>query len=120
MIADPKVELVDIATRSADHCQHAIMALEAGKYVFLEKPICVSYDEAQRLQAAAGTYPGTPGETFGTPETLSWIEQTVAVRQGNNDVLWDHLYKAIREGQPFPIKLAEAMDVMRIISSAKR
>jgi len=32
MIADPEVELVDIATRSADHSQHAIMALEAGKW----------------------------------------------------------------------------------------
>ena len=38
MIADPEVELVDIATRSRDHYNHAMMALQAGKSIFLEKP----------------------------------------------------------------------------------
>ena len=32
LLADPEVELVTIATRSADHYKHAKMALEAGKY----------------------------------------------------------------------------------------
>lgn len=36
LIADPAVELVDIATRSPEHTEHAIMALKAGKKVFLE------------------------------------------------------------------------------------
>ncbi len=276
MIADPDVELVDIATRSADHCRQAIMALEAGKYVFLEKPISLSYNEAQQLQAAAGKFPGklfirhnrrfdpdflhvreiiasgvlgdvfeirlarhgfsrrddwqtiiahgggqllnwgphiidhalrflespvasitgdlkriaavgdaedhvkiilkgengrlvdleisggvaigsatyrvfgtrgslelsgseiklkyldpavplmektanpgTPGETFGTPDKLTWVEQTLAVREGNNHIIWDHLYQAIREGQAFPVTMDEALDVMRVISAVK-
>ena len=38
LIADPNVELVDIATRSIDHLKHAKMALLAGKNVFLEMP----------------------------------------------------------------------------------
>ena len=58
MIADPDVELVDIATRSSDHYKHASMALAAGKDVFLEKPMCVSYAEAQKLQQAAEHAPG--------------------------------------------------------------
>lgn len=49
LIADPNVEIVDIATRSIDHFQHAKLALEAGKDVLVEKPMCVSYDEASRL-----------------------------------------------------------------------
>lgn len=53
LIADPRVELVDIATRSMDHLEHASRALAAGKDVFLEKPICLSHDEALRLKQAA-------------------------------------------------------------------
>lgn len=53
MILNPDVELVDIATRSCDHYAHAIMALNAGKDVFLEKPMCLNYDEALRLKKFA-------------------------------------------------------------------
>jgi len=53
MILDPEIELVDIATRSCDHYTHAIMALKAGKDVFLEKPMCQNYDEAVRLKKFA-------------------------------------------------------------------
>ena len=49
LVKDPDVEIVDIATRSVDHFEHAKVAFEAGKDVFLEKPMCVSYDEASRL-----------------------------------------------------------------------
>lgn len=50
LAADPDVELVDIATRSVDHCAHGAIALEAGKDVLMEKPMTVSYAEACRLQ----------------------------------------------------------------------
>ena len=49
LINDPQVELVDIATRSCDHFAHARIALLAGKDVFLEKPMCATYDEARKL-----------------------------------------------------------------------
>lgn len=58
LIADPEVEVVDIATRSNDHFAHAKMALEAGKTVFLEKPICCTYSEAVKLQEIAQQTPG--------------------------------------------------------------
>lgn len=53
LIADPDVELVGVASRSIDHVQHACMALKAGKTVFLEKPIAVSYKEALKLKTAS-------------------------------------------------------------------
>ncbi|HEY3325334.1 MAG TPA: Gfo/Idh/MocA family oxidoreductase [Planctomycetota bacterium] len=53
LVADPDVELVDIATRSAEHLPHALLALKAKKYVFLEKPICLDYAEAKKLKSAA-------------------------------------------------------------------
>lgn len=58
LLKDPEVELVDITTPSVDHTPMAIAALEAGKHVFLEKPIGVSYAEAEALQAAAGRSEG--------------------------------------------------------------
>lgn len=55
---DPEVELVSIATRSPDHTAHAIRALAAGKYVFLEKPIALTAAEALTLKKASKKYPG--------------------------------------------------------------
>lgn len=49
LVEDPDVEVVDIATRSCDHFRHAKTALEAGKIVFLEKPITQTYAEAKTL-----------------------------------------------------------------------
>ncbi|MCL4505469.1 MAG: Gfo/Idh/MocA family oxidoreductase [Chloroflexi bacterium] len=53
LVKDNEAELVSIATRSPDHVAHAILALEAGKHVFLEKPIALDYAGALRLRDAA-------------------------------------------------------------------
>ena len=59
IVKDPDVELVVIATRSCDHYRHAVMAMEAGKHVFLEKPITLSVAEAEDLFARSEK-PGAP------------------------------------------------------------
>ena len=59
MIADPEVELVDIATRSPEHEPHAIAALQENKHVFLEKPMALAYDGAKRICDAAAQSSGT-------------------------------------------------------------
>lgn len=59
LVADPEVEVVDIATRSCDHYAHAKMALLAGKNVFLEKPFSVTYEQAKEL-AELSNKPGLP------------------------------------------------------------
>jgi len=53
LIADPDVEVVDIATRSLDHVDHALKALKAGKIVFQEKPMCLTFTEAKKLKQGA-------------------------------------------------------------------
>jgi scyllo-inositol 2-dehydrogenase (NADP+) len=276
LIADPNVEMVEVATRSCDHFAHTMLALKAGKLVNLEKPMCVTYDEAKKLRAAAkskgalfvrhnrrfepgflhireiiasgllgevyqiklsrvgyarrddwqtlmrfgggqllnwgphiidhalqfldapvksiwsdlkriaavgdaedhlkivltGTngrivdveisggaairtpeyivwgskggltangssitlrhldpkqkleprrpYPGTPGENFGTPEALNWIEQTIPISPKRSYDIWDELYKAVRLRKPYPITLDEAVEVMKVVSAAKK
>lgn len=53
IVEDPEIEVIDIATRSCDHFAHAMTALQAGKIVFLEKPITMNYAEAKKLFAYA-------------------------------------------------------------------
>jgi predicted dehydrogenase len=57
-LKDKEVELVSIATRSPDHAAHALKALATGKYVFLEKPIALTYADAKKLKKASEKYPG--------------------------------------------------------------
>jgi predicted dehydrogenase len=57
-LSDPEVELVSIATRSPDHAAHAVKALAAGKRVFLEKPIALTYEDAKKLKKVSLKYPG--------------------------------------------------------------
>jgi scyllo-inositol 2-dehydrogenase (NADP+) len=53
ILADPDVELVDIATRSDEHATHAMQALKTEKWVHVERPFCCDYEEAMLLRAAS-------------------------------------------------------------------
>jgi len=52
ILADPAVSLVSIASFDDDHFGQALAALEAGKHVFVEKPLCRSLEELRVLAAA--------------------------------------------------------------------
>ncbi len=58
LVADENVELIDIASMTTQHVDHALIALKAGKHVFLEKPIATTYEEARRLKPAANRSDG--------------------------------------------------------------
>ena len=53
LLADPKVDLVDICLPTSMHPECSLQALEAGKHVFLEKPIALNLRDADRVIAAA-------------------------------------------------------------------
>jgi predicted dehydrogenase len=55
---DPEVDMISVATRSLDHVAHCEKALAAGKYVFLEKPIAVTYADGLKLIELVKKYPG--------------------------------------------------------------
>ena len=52
-LADPLIDAVDIATPHTLHEPMAVMALEAGKQVIVEKPMAMDVDEATRMIEAA-------------------------------------------------------------------
>ena len=53
MIKDPELELVIVCTRSNAHSAVTIDALNAGKNVIVEKPMCLNIREAEAMVAAA-------------------------------------------------------------------
>ena len=57
-LADPRMELVIIATPSLDHARNADQALAAGKTVLLEKPIGVTTADRRLLEKLDKEYPG--------------------------------------------------------------
>jgi predicted dehydrogenase/threonine dehydrogenase-like Zn-dependent dehydrogenase len=52
ILRDPEVNVVLIATRHEHHAEQAVAALEAGKHVFLEKPMALTEEECRRLAQA--------------------------------------------------------------------
>jgi predicted dehydrogenase len=58
LIADPEVDLVTITTPPSAHEAIAVAALDAGKYVFCEKPLAPSLASAGRIVDAEARNPG--------------------------------------------------------------
>lgn len=49
LCADPKVQLVYVATPHQLHCRHVCMAAGAGKHVLVEKPMAITLDECSAM-----------------------------------------------------------------------
>ena len=52
ILEDPEVNAVIIATRHDTHAQITVEALEAGKSVFVEKPLCLNRQELEQIVSA--------------------------------------------------------------------
>ena len=53
LVADPSVDVVYVATPHNYHLPHALLAVEAGKHVLVEKPVGLDAAEAREIGAAA-------------------------------------------------------------------
>ena len=49
LIDDPDVNAVYVATPPSSHATYAIMAMKAGKPVYIEKPLAASYEDCARI-----------------------------------------------------------------------
>lgn len=49
MLADGGLDTVAICTPSGDHARQILMALNAGKHVVVEKPMCLTLEEADKV-----------------------------------------------------------------------
>src|SRR5947209_255101 len=48
-LADRSIEVIYLCTPNRLHAEQAVAALEAGKHVFCEKPLCTTLDDCHRL-----------------------------------------------------------------------
>jgi predicted dehydrogenase len=53
LINDPDVNAVYVATPPGSHAEYAIMAIKAGKPVYIEKPMALNFDECRKINDAA-------------------------------------------------------------------
>ena len=53
LVADPEVDVVYVATPHHLHLPHALLAIEAGKHVLVEKPVGLDAGEAREIGEAA-------------------------------------------------------------------
>lgn len=58
VLTDPSVQLVSIATFDNFHAGQVVKALDHGKHVFVEKPMCLYPSEAAAIRAALERNPG--------------------------------------------------------------
>jgi predicted dehydrogenase len=52
VLADPNVDVVSIASYDDTHCNQVIAAVEHGKHIFVEKPLCLTLQELKQIVAA--------------------------------------------------------------------
>ena len=52
VLADSAVDTVVVATRHDSHADWVVRALDAGKHVFVEKPLALRLDDVERVRAA--------------------------------------------------------------------
>ena len=56
-VRDPQLDAVLLVTPTSLHADQAIAALEAGKHVFIEKPLALNVEDCERVQQVAARRP---------------------------------------------------------------
>jgi predicted dehydrogenase len=57
VLADPSIQIVSIATYDDCHHQQVVEALDRGKHVFVEKPLCLNQREFDDINSALDRHP---------------------------------------------------------------
>lgn len=61
LLKDEKIQLIVVSTQHNSHAKLVIEALEAGKSVYCEKPLCLTLEELERIEEA---YKKSEGQLF--------------------------------------------------------
>ena len=77
LAGDEAVDIAVVATPPSRHAELAVALLEMGKHVVVEKPMCLSVDDADRMMAAAGAN----GRVLTVHQSRRWDTDFRAVRR---------------------------------------
>lgn len=83
MLADPKIDMIDVCLPTTGHAKATIAALKAGKNVLCEKPISLCLPEAKKMIDAATA----SGKVFQVAHVLPFFTQ------------YQYVYKLITSGK---------------------
>ena len=53
IINDPNIDIIDICTPNIYHFETLKKAIKAGKHIYCEKPMCISYEQAKEIEELA-------------------------------------------------------------------
>lgn len=79
IIDDPDVNAIYIATPPASHATYAIMAMKAGKPVYVEKPLAATYDDCARINRVS--------EQTGVPCFVAYYRRYLPYFQKVRDII---------------------------------
>jgi predicted dehydrogenase len=74
LLADPEIDAVYIPLPNQLHCEWSVRALEAGKHVLCEKPLCLTSREVERLCVARDRAGKHIEEGFGYRNHAQWAK----------------------------------------------
>ncbi len=60
LFKDPSINAIIVSTRHDSHAHFVKRALQAGKHVFVEKPLCLTLDELIDIEAQLARHPNPP------------------------------------------------------------
>lgn len=102
ILNDPQVQIISIASYDDAHYEQLIQALRANKSVFVEKPLCRSFDELRMIQETwkkHGCPPLASNLVLRSAPLYQWLRQ--AIHDGEFGTLYaidgDYLYGRIHK-----------------------
>jgi len=77
LLEDSRIDALFSITRHDQHARHVIRATEAGKHVFVEKPLCLTVEELKEIEDAIGF-----GKVSGVDEEVASCQLLVDSEEG--------------------------------------
>lgn len=103
ILGDPDTQAVSIASYDDAHFEQVVAALEAGKHVFVEKPLCRTVDELQVIKQAWSRHQGklklSSNLVLRAAPVYRWLKQKLdagdlgALYAFDSDYLYGRLHK---------------------------
>ena len=88
LLNDPAVDVVDVTTQHESHFEIARAAIEHGKHVFVEKPICVRSEMGLELVELAKKHGVTLGVAENTPFVPAYLAAERILKEETLGEIW--------------------------------
>lgn len=82
MVSCPEIDIIDICTPNNVHYEQLLKALEAGKHIYCEKPLCTTSEEAMEISSLAKQKGVTCAIVFNTRFHLPVIRAKELIEEG--------------------------------------